>query len=145
MMKRRVSGPMIAYDEVRVCPVCGADVPGMGLVTCGGHFKAYSFPNLRRPLHLISNQEPDMKTPPPPLNYRHHEARTGSGQTSTTVDLYSRTVDVLGRRIMIVEVPQHELRWLRLQARLGFWIGAAVGMGGGALGVLYLWVTHVQP
>lgn len=46
--RRRVMGPMIAWDEVRACPVCGKDIEGMGEVSCGGHYCGYSFPNLRR-------------------------------------------------------------------------------------------------
>lgn len=45
---KRVLGPSIAYDEVRICPICGKDMAGMGTVKCGTHFVGYSYPNLRR-------------------------------------------------------------------------------------------------
>lgn len=33
MPLKRVEGPSIAYDEVRVCPICGKEIPA-GRYTC---------------------------------------------------------------------------------------------------------------
>lgn len=48
MERKRTDGPAIAFDEVRVCPVCGKKIDGLGEVKCGDHFTGYSFQNLRR-------------------------------------------------------------------------------------------------
>lgn len=46
--RKRVPGPMLAWDEVRVCPICCHLIEGLGEVHCGTHYTGYSFANLRR-------------------------------------------------------------------------------------------------
>lgn len=99
--KNHIEGSLIAYDEVRCCPICHKEVYGFGIVKCEDHFVGYSAPNLQR---TYSTYEPPPEVRP--LLLRHASWSGGMPVAFLALAFFLGMLSIAAACLGVVEISE---------------------------------------